>query len=74
MKHYASDYSEVWHYAPEECMKVNEPEKHVDRPQSYLDYHELKPCPECHPHLETPRAEDLGVEISNIAKTLRYGD
>jgi len=74
MSKYASPQSRTaWHSDPENCSRVSEPERHVERDDEYIEYHGLEPCRYCHPDFEDPRADPADASPDTLANRLQYG-
>jgi len=63
MSETASDDHERWvtitgtpklYHITKECSRVRKPEQYRDRDTSYIEFHEIDPCPFCHPDLDRP--------------------
>lgn len=72
---YASHESRAaWHHDPENCERVNKPDRHVPREDEYIEYHGLEPCPFCVPGHEPERNYEWNKEDNlSLAKRIQHG-
>ncbi|WP_324662400.1 eL43 family ribosomal protein [Haloarcula sediminis] len=50
-------------HATTRCPRINDPELTVDRPESYVAYHEPDPCATCHPGVAAPDHDEQLVIV-----------
>lgn len=73
-KYASHDSRSAWHHDPENCERVNKPDRHVPRGKEYIQYHDLDPCPYCVPGLKPDRDDEwYDEENLSLAKRIQYG-